>query len=79
VGAAGAAGYTVGTLGAEQIDKHTGWFDRAVVQGHEASDALKDMGLNEDVADVAGAVVTGVQSANVHRLVLDPLSDLLSD
>lgn len=71
VGTAASIGYAAGSLGAEQLDKHTGWFDEAVIQGRQTQEALEMMGANETVADVAGGAMTAIQSANPVRAILD--------
>ena len=76
-GAAFSVGYTGGSIAAGQIDKHTGWYDRAVIQGHQVKDALRGMGVGEEWAHATGAVAAGIQGANPIRLISDPLTDWL--
>ncbi len=65
-------GYAVGGIAAGQIDKNTGWYDKAAAHGRATEQVVADITGNETVGTVAGAVIAGAQSINPFRFVWDP-------
>lgn len=76
-GAVGSAAYSHAKAPAELIDKHTSWNHQSVVSGRKAKEYLTEAGLNEEAADVAGAVVAGLQSINPTRVYDKPITAVI--